>query len=578
MWEPSDRLGQRTRARIGERPSASKILPSEKPVSQPCKIPNISNPKIPSELLILNRFGIGYPYIKAAWNLSLKYGIEAREVLFRAGVISEKIWADAQFLLKEERRKSVQKHQMQRHLVDQAVNNLHRNLPHYSAHRTFTAFQLAMLSMCLSCAFAILYIDARGFILAVLVLLSSFYTAVILTRTMLVAWYDYRVRGNQNYLPVIDSALPEYSILVPLYKEANQIEELCLHLCRLNWPREKLDIKLICERDDLETIAAIHDAKLPEFFKLVIVPHAEPRTKPKALNYALPMCSGKYVVIYDAEDRPAPNQLREAYARFSVNDGTLACLQAPLIISNDRQNWITSMFFVEYITLFKGVLPVLARWQVPIPLGGTSNHFDKEILMQIGGWDPYNVTEDADLGIRLFREGYRSSTISLPTYEEAPPYLIPWIKQRTRWMKGWMQTILVHNRNPLHLMSDLGGRNTLVFHLLLTSIVISALIHPFFIVGTIAELFSLLPQSDLNSWFIALGIFNLVAGYSTYGMLAWMVLKTNRCGHFGPFLLFLPLYWLLISFAAWRAVLHLIVKPHRWEKTPHGLAKHENSP
>lgn len=232
------------------------------------------------------------------------------------------------------------------------------------------------------------------------------------------------------------------------------------------------------------------------------------------------------------------------------------------------------MFAIEYYTLFNGILPVLAKWKVPLPLGGTSNHFKIGILKNIGAWDPYNMTEDADLGIRLFREGYHCKTITLPTYEEAPPKLVPWIKQRTRWLKGWMQTVLVHNRNPLHFIADIGIKNAIAVHVLLTSIIVSSLIHPIFILFSVWQLLNLgvLVATNMDAVIIATSVFNLVGGYTTYALLAYGVL--SRTPHKSSSLLIftLPLYWLLISIAGWRALLHIIVKPHEWEKTPHGLA------
>ena len=202
-------------------------------------------------------------------------------------------------------------------------------------------------------------------------------------------------------------------------------------------------------------------------------------------------------------------------------------------------------------------------------------HFKTSVLKDVGAWDPFNVTEDADLGIRLCREGYRCSTISLPTFEEAPPKLVPWIKQRTRWLKGWMQTVLVHSRNPIHFLSDVGFKNALAFHLLMTSIIISALIHPIFLASSFWQVLNLsaLATTNTDSLIIVTSIFNLVGGYTTYGLLAYAVLQNSRYAYCSKLLLSLPVYWLLISIAGWRALVHLIVKPHKWEKTPHGLAK-----
>lgn len=534
-----------------------------------------SNVKLPAELLILNRYGIGYPYLKAAWKLSQKHQIEAFEVLIKTNIISLQTWHEAQRMLAREREVEITKRKKKALLLNQSIHNLSNTLPHYSAKNTFSTWQLIALLLSFLTMGWLIYTNNQNALLVCMMLLSVFYTASILLRGLLLASFTPASHLTKEVIPTNDDLLPTYSVLVALYKEANQVEALTQSLWQLDWPKHKLDIKLICEADDYETIEAILDAKLPPCFELVQVTPAYPRTKPKALNYALPLCRGEYLVLYDAEDQPSPGQLKEAYAKFLTEDEKLACLQAPLHIHNHHQTWLSAMFAIEYITLFSGILPVLAKWNVPIPLGGTSNHFKTKILKNIGAWDPYNVTEDADLGVRLFREGYRCSTITQPTYEEAPPEFIPWIKQRTRWLKGWMQTVLVHSRNPLHCLSDMGLKNMLAFHLLLTSIIISALIHPLFLGIIIWQLISLgTPAAGgVDVLLVATSVFNLVGGYTTYGLLAYAVLKTSRYNSFSRLLFTFPFYWLLISLAGWRAFVHLIVKPHEWEKTPHGLVK-----
>ena len=533
------------------------------------------------ELEILNRYGIGYPYLYAAQNLARKHKTGAIDILFKAGIISHSIWLDAQGLLQKENRIKQRQALRQEHLLTQATQNLIENTPHYSAKLTITFAQSI-------CIFLLIVLSIPGFmflptvtIYGVYLLFAAFYLASIVLRGFLLAAFEKRLCQTTKIAERRpDHSMPFYSVLVALYQESGQISDLIKHLSLLDWPKEKLDIKLICEADDLETISAIQAINMPDYFELVLVPYSLPRTKPKALNYALPLCRGEYTVLYDAEDRPSRGQLREAYQAFLSGELKLACLQAPLRIHNDDQNWLARMFSIEYITLFNGILPVLAKWRVPLPLGGTSNHFKTCILKQVGGWDPYNVTEDADLGIRLFREGYLCSTIQEPTYEEAPPKLGPWITQRTRWLKGWMQTILVHNRNPAHLVSDIGLKNTLVFHLLLTSVVLSVLIHPWFLVLAIVQLSGLTGGISNGTDFaiMAGSVFNLVGGYTTYGLLAFAVLKTLKKDKYIYALCSLPVYWILISFAGWRALIHLIVKPHKWEKTPHGLANQNFKP
>ena len=208
-----------------------------------------------------------------------------------------------------------------------------------------------------------------------------------------------------------------------------------------NYPLEKLDIKLVLEPDDHVTREAIAKLQLGPPFEVLLAPDHGPRTKPKALNAALPFVRGTFVAVFDAEDQPEPDQLRLALEAFVANDERLACVQARLTIDNTADSWLTRLFTAEYAGLFDVFLPGLATWRLPLPLGGSSNHFRVSVLREVGAWDPYNVTEDADLGMRLARFGYRTAVIPSTTYEEAPARLGPWLRQRTRWFKGWMRPV-----------------------------------------------------------------------------------------------------------------------------------------
>ena len=235
-----------------------------------------------------------------------------------------------------------------------------------------------------------------------------------------------------------DAELPVYSVLIPLRDEAHMVPLLGQAMRALDYPREKLDIKFVVESRSDATVAAVRKILAEASFELVLVPDAPPHTKPKALNYALPLVRGEYVVIYDAEDIPAPDQLRRAASELAADPG-LDCLQAELTIDNAAENWLTALFAGEYAGQFGLMLPLLARLRLPMPLGGTSNHFRVRSLRELGGWDAFNVTEDADLGTRLARLRYRSATLASRTREEAPISLLAWMAQRTRWMKGWMR-------------------------------------------------------------------------------------------------------------------------------------------
>lgn len=374
-----------------------------------------------------------------------------------------------------------------------------------------------------------------------------------------------------------DDDVPLYSIIVAIYREARSVRGLIAALSNLDYPKERLDIKLVVECDDMETRLALDLMDLAAPFEIVVAPSAGPRTKPKALNAALPFVRGRYVAVFDAEDRPEPQQLRIALAAFDAGDSELACVQARLTIDNTADNWLTRLFTAEYAALFDVFLPGLAAWRMPLPLGGTSNHFQTTTLRALGGWDPYNVTEDADLGIRLARAGYHTTLVQSSTYEEAPASLAPWIRQRTRWFKGYLQTWAVHMRNPLRLWRELRPGGFLVFQLVIGGAVLAALVHGIFagvLAWQIATGFLWSGKTGIFEQAVA-GLYfaTLVTGYCLSGLLGFIGLSRRRLLRSAGYLLLLPFYWLLLSIAAWRAVFQLIRSPYRWEKTDHGLAR-----
>jgi Glycosyltransferases, probably involved in cell wall biogenesis len=402
--------------------------------------------------------------------------------------------------------------------------------------------------------------------------LSYLYLTSLLLRFM--ALIHRRRRQPPSSLPLASGPLPCYTVLVAVYREAAVAEQLVRCLKRIDWPPSLLDIKLVCERDDRETIAALEAQQLPAQFEIVEVPPAVPRTKPKALSYALAGVRGEYIVIYDAEDRPHPAQLREAYQHFCVLPPDVACLQAPLIVTNARSAWISALFALEYAALFRGMLPLLAHHRMPVPLGGTSNHFRTSVLKQVGGWDPFNVTEDADLGLRLFRLGYRSHVLHRQTLEDAPTTLSVWTGQRTRWFKGWMQTWLVMMRRPRRLLREMGLRDCVIFQLLIGGMLLSSLLHPlifaFLAHGAVAMLQA--PATGIPLGVLVLFVVdtvNIFGSYLTFVTLGIKAMTDHEKRQVGIRWVALPLYWLMTSVAAWKAVIELHAKPFFWQKTPH---------
>jgi len=381
---------------------------------------------------------------------------------------------------------------------------------------------------------------------------------------------------------IADADLPRYTILVPLFREAGVLPALVENLRALDYPATKLDIKLILESIDTETIAAAREMDLPGNFDIITVPDGQPRTKPKACNFALEFATGDFAVIFDAEDRPEPDQLRKAVAIFAAAPPEVVCLQAKLNFDNPSENWLAKQFTIEYTSLFWGILPALDMLRLPIPLGGTSNHFRMNTLRELGAWDAFNVTEDADLGMRIYRAGWRCKVLDSTTWEEAACQPGNWLRQRTRWLKGWMQTYAVHMRDPRGLRRELGLGGFWAFQGLFAAVVISTLAHPLFYILLVYDTayggFMRQAESLLGMHFWAIATFNLVAGYGAAIVLGVVSLRARGVADLLPQILLIPVYWLCISVAAWRALYQLIINPFYWEKTQHGISKGRRKP
>ncbi len=369
-----------------------------------------------------------------------------------------------------------------------------------------------------------------------------------------------------------DAELPVYSVLVPLRDEAHMVPRLVEAMRRIDYPPEKLDIKFIVEDASPLTIAAVKQVVGNTGFELVVVPRARPSTKPKALNYALPLARGEFVVIYDAEDRPEPDQLRRTATRF-IRHPDIGCIQAELVPENAEENALTALFASEYGGQFGIMLPGLVQWGFPMPLGGTSNHFRISLLRRVGGWDAFNVTENADLGLRMARLRIRTATTTARTYEEAPVTASAWFRQRTRWMKGWMQTFLVHNRRPISLLKDLGIVNFLAFEIYVGGMILTPPLHTLYMsaVGVRLMLASLeMPGTDPWS---CMEVFTLVTGYlSAIGLSVFGLIRLRRT-HLIKYQLLLPLYWAFMGLSSLKASYELVVRPYFWAKTTHGVSR-----
>ncbi|WP_417579813.1 glycosyltransferase [Pelagibacterium sp.] len=384
-------------------------------------------------------------------------------------------------------------------------------------------------------------------------------------------WAAFTFNGNEALKPerlLEDQDLPVYTVLVPLRDEAHMVPQITRALQALDYPPEKLDIKFVVENASPITVRAAQSQLGDLRFSLIVVPRFRPFTKPKALNYALPLARGAHVVVFDAEDIPDPGQLRAAASLFA-QDETLECLQGELVISEKSRGWIANLFAAEYAGHFGVLLPAIGRAGFPVPLGGTSNHFRTETLRNIGAWDAFNVTEDADLGIRMARLGLRVESLATVTLEEAPETALVWIRQRSRWVKGWMQTLLVHSARPTKLLSDLGWANLMAFYIFVGGMVLSQSVHGIFLVITLASLVhDLVVFGGTNIWMV-FSLCTLLFGYAGAVVISLIGLERIDRNNIAPWLFALPAYWMMAWCSVMIAAYELIFRPYHWSKTRH---------
>ncbi|MDD9797498.1 MAG: glycosyltransferase [Alphaproteobacteria bacterium] len=482
----------------------------------------------------------------------------------------------------------------------QAIHALARHRPAISAHQPIYASILGGLFVTLAGIIIciIQYPTVLGFVISVLCFLFAAITALGLflwVKKPLTTQFDRVQRDGaqldraQPALPqpatplapiaqfnyLLDEAdLPDYAILLPLYREAKIVPQLMRNMAALIYPHNKLDILFIIEEKDKAT----HEAIVTELAKsdlparLCIVPDGVPRTKPRACTYALSQIDSDLCVIYDAEDCPHPMQLREAAAHFTAYAHTpqgrqYACFQAPLAIVKTGRELLARQMQLEYAHLFGFLLPALARLEYPVPLGGTSNHLRTDILRHIHGWDAWNVTEDADLGIRLYEEGYLTGMLSCPTQETATRGFYNHLCQRTRWQKGHLQTWLVRLRHPIKLWRALGARGFMVFQLIFLGRTISGLAHIYMICHIISHIEHFPPSFDTPSAQFALVI--MVLSYLLIIMSHVVACVLQKQWHLLKHILLLPVLWLLTACASLRAIKQILYQPAKWEKTEH---------
>jgi glycosyltransferase XagB len=467
-----------------------------------------------------------------------------------------------------------------RDLLHVATHGLKNKSPQLSAHRRFSSGQsIWVIAISTILIFAMLFVPTQYLYVVFSLFIGLFFLAVISLRIFSIL--DLAAPKPVAFCKLYDDELPIYSVLVPVFREVGVLDQLIGALLRLDYPIDKLDIKIILEETDVNMQRTVARRKMPSHFDVIIVPSGTPQTKPRALNYAMQFARGELVTIFDAEDIPEPMQLRRAAEQFASSEETLACLQAELAFYNPNENWLTRQFTLEYATLFKTMLPSLAKSGLPMLLGGTSNHFRISVLRDIGGWDPFNVTEDADLGLRLARMGYSSAMLDSVTYEEANTELRNWLQQRARWLKGFLQTWLVHMREPQKTVREIGWGGFWVMNAMTLGIIVSALFHPFLIGFAMYQLLSgQIFENDVSLMMQFLAALNLVVLAGGYGVAIYAggkAIKIMGIRGWWFSLMTMPFYWALMTIAGWMALWQFIVRPFHWNKTRHGLSAFQKS-
>jgi cellulose synthase/poly-beta-1,6-N-acetylglucosamine synthase-like glycosyltransferase len=466
--------------------------------------------------------------------------------------------------------------------VKSAVFELLKRDPNSSAVVTFTTPQLVFIFVSIALVAIGLVLSFKNTSIIINVILSSFFLIAIMFKLFLAlvgSRFELHQAVTKDELKhVIDDELPIYTILLPVYKEDKLIKKLIWNLQSLDYPRHQLDIKLLIEEDDDKTLNAVRNLDFPAVFEVIVVPFHMPKTKPKACNYGLHFARGKYLTIYDAEDIPDTDQLKKVVTLFGKLPDEYICIQSALNYFNRNENFLTRMFTLEYSYWFDYMLPGLDTLDIPIPLGGTSNHFKLAELVDLGAWDPFNVTEDADLGVRAYAKGHKIAIINSTTYEEANNEPFNWIRQRSRWIKGYMQSYLVHMRNPVALWKKIGWKGFLGFSFFIGATPITFLVYPLllaiFLCYVIFDMSSI--RTLFPDWVLFMSIFNLMVGNILMIYINMMAVFKRRYYELILFAIANPIYWLMHSVSAYKGLYQLVVKPFYWEKTNHGLSKVNN--
>lgn len=448
-------------------------------------------------------------------------------------------------------------------MLHKAIWGLEEQAPEYSVRAWLNNKKRTYLSLIPLCFLGLFILSPYQLFFTLFIILNILYLLAQISKIIIIIAGARNNQKKQEAFTLDEDDLPIYTILVPLYKEDKVIGKLIKSLSKLDYPKHLLDIKFLIEEDDDKTLKAIKNTSPPSFIEVIHVPNSYPRTKPKACNYGLQFAKGKYITIYDAEDQPSQSQLKQVVMQFYIAKPNVVCLQARLNYFNRKENFLTKLFAIEYSLLFDYMLLGLKKFKMPIPLGGTSNHFITKKLKELGGWDAFNVTEDADLGIRLYHKGYCTDLINSLTLEESPINIKAWIVQRSRWIKGHILTSLLHLTQFKNLKKkEIIG---IVFILYLPNLIY--LLLPIFII-----LCCFFHKLDNN--FIILWKINLLLSIILPICQSIFIITKKKWYDMKSTIFLLAIYNWLLPIAGLKALWQIFKKPYHWDKTEHGITKY----
>ena len=460
-------------------------------------------------------------------------------------------------------------------IMDTSINGLANRNSEETAYTVFSRPQIAFAAGFLGMMGLLLFRETEAAVLAMLFVVQFFFALPLLYKLGLAVWgriTSPAFTRDKAERPFNSHELPVYSILVPVYREKEVIGELMKSIRKMDYPEDKLDIILLLEENDNETLLAAKAEKPSANWRFLTVPDSLPRTKPKALNYGLAYARGEFLTVYDAEDLPEPDQLKKAVAAFRTHPDDYICFRAGLNYFNKNENLLTRLAALEHSVWSDCLQPALFRMGLPVPQPGASAHYDVNKLRGIGAWDPFNVAADADLSVRAAMEGYHTGVIDSTTFEETTSRLKNWLGQSSRQFKGCLQTFLVYSRNPGKLIKTMGFFRWTGQTLLTGGAPIATLLNP--VIWLALALSIYLDYTGVfyvPSVLIYLTALNIIAANIITVVIAMLAATAQKNRKLMPLALLAPAWWMLESLAAYKGLWQLFFKPFYWEKTDHGL-------